>query len=139
MVTSRHPIQDRVGFLTHTPRLRVPKPPLCPLSVWRLIDLAQSYFWEIMYPVTCLRSASGLCIQSRTEGFALFQFKMLYMTDPVTARVQSPRSQISPAIPLENLEQYGSDFGSSDNSRGSGAMPNYHQQCSDPNATSSKL
>jgi hypothetical protein len=45
MVTSRHPMPDRrrVGFLTHTPRLRVPKPPLRPLSLWLLIELAQWY------------------------------------------------------------------------------------------------
>jgi hypothetical protein len=40
MVSSRHPVPDRVGFLTHTPRLRVPKPPLRPLSLRRLIELA---------------------------------------------------------------------------------------------------
>ncbi len=38
MVPSRNPMPDRVGFLTHTPRLRVPKPPLRPLSFWRLIE-----------------------------------------------------------------------------------------------------
>ncbi len=42
MVTYRHPVPDRVRSLTHTPRLRVPKPPLCPLSLRRL-------FVEIYY------------------------------------------------------------------------------------------
>ncbi len=41
-------------------------------------------------------------------------------------------------MPLENLEQYVSDFGSSDYSRDSDAMPNSHQQYSDPDATSSE-
>ncbi len=49
---------------------------------------------------------------------------------------QSTRSQISPAMPRENLEQYDSDFGSSDNSQDSGAMPNSQQQCFDPNTAS---
>jgi hypothetical protein len=34
---------DRVGFLTHTPRLRVPKPPLRPLSLRRLIEVKNKY------------------------------------------------------------------------------------------------
>jgi hypothetical protein len=40
MVSFRRPMPDRVGFLTHTPRLRVPKPPLRQLSLRRLIELA---------------------------------------------------------------------------------------------------
>ncbi len=47
MVTSRHPMPDRVRFLTHTPRLRVPKPPLRPLSLWRLIESAGWWLRDI--------------------------------------------------------------------------------------------
>jgi hypothetical protein len=44
---------------------------------------------EIMYPLTCLQSASDTCIPSQTEGFAPIQFKTLYTTVPETARVQA--------------------------------------------------
>ncbi len=36
-----------------------------------------------MYPATRLWSASGQCVQSRTEGFAPLQLKTLYTTVPV--------------------------------------------------------
>jgi hypothetical protein len=36
-----------------------------------------------MYPTTCLRSASGPCMQSRTEGFSPLPIKTLYTTVPV--------------------------------------------------------
>ncbi len=41
-----------------------------------------------MYPLTCLWSASDMCISLRTEGFAPLQFKMLFTTVSVTARAQ---------------------------------------------------
>ncbi len=45
--------------------------------------------WEIVYHLTCLRSASDPCVPSRTEGFAPVQFKTLFTTVPVMARAQS--------------------------------------------------
>jgi hypothetical protein len=44
---------------------------------------------EIMYHLTCLRSASDPCVPSRTEGFGLVQLKTLFTTVPVMVQAQS--------------------------------------------------
>ncbi len=95
-----------------------------------------------MYPGTCLRSASDPCVQAQTDGFAQLQFKSLYTTGPMTGRAQyvfRPVTSLhnNSAMPLSDLEGYGSDSGSSDDSPDSDAMPDSCQQNSDPDATCS--
>ncbi len=80
------------------------------------------------------------CIQSRTEGFALLQFKSIYTTNPETARAQTAFRNVTrhnqSAMPFEDLGQHGSDSGSSDYSPDSDVMPNYCTHSSDSDAFS---
>jgi hypothetical protein len=72
---------------------------------------------EIIYHLTRLRSSSDSYIPSRTEEFAPVQFKTLFATVPVMARAQSESRPVThpndSAMPLEDLDEYGSESGSS--------------------------
>jgi hypothetical protein len=64
---------DRVGFLTHTPRLRVPKPPLRPLSLRRLIapiynQILQQEQIELHKLSKLVESHGGLVLDYNTDA-----------------------------------------------------------------------
>jgi hypothetical protein len=95
-----------------------------------------------MYPATFLRSASGQCIQSRTEGFAPLQIQTLHDCPGVSARKlcfgrasARYRSQNHSVMPLDDLEACGRDSGSSGHASNSGDEPKTPQYDTDTNAT----
>jgi hypothetical protein len=87
---------------------------------------------------TAYRALSVHVLGSRTGESAPLQFKILFTTYPVTVRAQVSLQPVAghkvtnQSMPLEDLEQYGSDSGSSNDSRDLDTMPNSRKQYSDP-------